>query len=944
MSTVFRAERERDYEASSHGGGRSYTTVKRYKIPDHSLEEDVYESEMRLVHRPREPVEERREVREYVVERDDPRDREVREYRFVEREVERSPSPVRREIREYHIEREVERSPSPPVTREYRQVYEREREAPRETPYGELERYSRSTEYFRPEQPAPQPIIIRNEAPQPIIVQESAPQQIIVRREEPSYEIVERAEVTQDRQIARREPRRDEDYYYERKIKEVDRGGRWEQDYYDEREYGRGRYRDRDAYSDDDVVYVHKEKDTWGRDSSPNHKRHLAEGVIAGVGAAELMRHHRKKQGEDPGHHVRQAVGYGALGAVGAEVVSRVRNRSRSSSYERDPRGRRHHRSRSSSRVKKVGTLAALAGIGALAYVAGRKNTTKTTVIEDRRSRSRHRKSSVSRAISGSRGRSSSRPASESALDPEHRNRKVAQVGLASAAVAGLVEHQRNKSRGRKGGRSRSRVRQGIPIAAAGAAGAAVTGLYERHKAKKEAKETSRSRSRPKSVHSRSKRGSTVSDTGLVEYGGDPIYSDPAVGRPSRDYDDPADHRNRRRSRRRSSSSSSDGRRHRHRSRSSRSRSKSRTRQAAETAAVAGVAGLAAHEAAKRRDRRKAEKERQRREEDSAYSTGSYSPPPTTFDSTDPRYFPQTNYFPPPPHQPVDTQYPPYNPADYQEHPSNHINMPPPTGYTPPPEPGNPYAHRDPRYRRPDDNVSAQPHEPAPALASTHPPLLEQMHTRGGSRLSSDHPYDNLHVSLANGVHLADRLRPSISEPIRNGYVPHYQQSYSPVHAVPVNNYATAPPRAPAPAHLGTVNTPSSPINHSPIPHSPIAPDPVAPSSAKSVQFDLTPQELSPERHSSSTNKREKDEDKWRDSSDSEPRRSRHRKRDPDRDRQGEDGKGGRERRKRRDGSPDSISSSETIELPPRFDETGRPKDDDPLATQLESVLAGLFK
>lgn len=611
MSTVFRAERERererdrDWDTGSHGG-RSYTTVKRYKIPD--LEDNSYESEMRLVHRSREPVHERRE---YLVDHEDSRDREIREYRFVEREIERSPSPVRHEVREYRIEREVERSPTPPTVREYRveRQYERDLEPARE-PYGELERYSRSTEFFRPEQPPPQPIIIRNEAPQPIIVKEPAPQQIIVRREEPAYELIERREVA--------EPRRDDEYYYERKVKEVDRGHRHRDSYYDEREYGRERYRD--AYSDDDLVYIHKEKDTWGRDSSPGSKRHLAGGVIAGVGAAQLMRHHRKRQGEDPGHGLRQTVGYGALGAVGAEVINRMRDRSRSSSYERDSRGRRHHRSRSrhrsrsSSRVKKIGTLAAVASIGALAYAAGRKNNAKnTTIIEDRRSRSRRRKSSVSRsrARSGSRGRSASRPASESALDPEHRNRKVAKAGLATAAVAGIVEHVRNKSRERKGERSRSRIRTGIPIAAAGVTGAAVTGLYERQKAKKEAKDlprtTSRSRSRSRSKH-RSKsvrsarRSSTASDGGLVEYGGSPIRT--------RDYDDPADHRHRHRS----SSSSSGGRRRRRHSRSSRSRSrsKSRTRKAAETAAVAGVAGLAAHEAAKRRDRKKAEKDRLR--------------------------------------------------------------------------------------------------------------------------------------------------------------------------------------------------------------------------------------------------------------------------------------------------------------------------------------------
>jgi hypothetical protein len=45
-----------------------------------------------------------------------------------------------------------------------------------------------------------------------------------------------------------------------------------------------------------------------------------------------------------------------------------------------------------------------------------------------------------------------------------------------------------------------------------------------------------------------------------------------------------------------------------------------------------------------------------------------------------------------------------------------------------------------------------------------------------------------------------------------------------------------------------------------------------------------------------------------------------------------------------RDDSPDSINSDETIELPPRFDQYGRRREEDPLAEKLESVLAGLFR
>ena len=67
------------------------------------------------------------------------------------------------------------------------------------------------------------------------------------------------------------------------------------------------------------------------------------------------------------------------------------------------------------------------------------------------------------------------------------------------------------------------------------------------------------------------------------------------------------------------------------------------------------------------------------------------------------RYFPETNYFPPPP---TGEHYPAYNPADYP--PSGAI--PPqhqePYGYTSPVQEPTPYGN-DPRYRRPDDNVSA---------------------------------------------------------------------------------------------------------------------------------------------------------------------------------------------------------------------------------------------
>lgn len=114
------------------------------------------------------------------------------------------------------------------------------------------------------------------------------------------------------------------------------------------------------------------------------------------------------------------------------------------------------------------------------------------------------------------------------------------------------------------------------------------------------------------------------------------------------------------------------------------------------------MAGLAAHEAAKRRERKKAEKERQRHVDEGAFSNASFSPPPNAPVGADPpgRYFPETNYFPPPP----TGEHYPYIPSDYPppgalppQHPENY-------GYTPPvPEPA-PYGN-DPRFRRSGDNV-----------------------------------------------------------------------------------------------------------------------------------------------------------------------------------------------------------------------------------------------
>jgi len=624
MSTIYRErerERERDFDdvasvrSARSGTPRHVTTVRRYKYPSDDERDGEYRTEdTKVVIREKEREIEPRDRVEYrVIERDREREsdtisrrgteRDVRSsYRVIERQEDsRSVSPENRD-REIRIIRERERSPDAADDR---------LGVPR-SPY-QLEKYSKSTEFFS--RPDPHTIIIRQENPQPIIIRETIqPQQVIVReRSEPSYDVIDRNEVVEDRQVVPR--RQEEDYYYERRTREVDRSRdvdrprRRDRDYddEDEREYRRHRHDDRDYYSDDDVVYIRRERDAdefYARDRSPHHKRHLLEGVAAGVAAAEIRRHRRKSRGENPGSHVGQVVGYGALGGIGAEALSRWRNRSRSP--DRDGRGRRRSRSRSISKGQVLAGAAALAGLGALAYVAGKNNAkNNTTVINEGpvRGRSVSRGRSYSASDVGEEYVDERRERSESKhLDPQHRKNRVAQAGLVGAALAGLAEHARSKSRG---SRSKSRVKQAVPIVAAGLGSAAVAGLYERNQAKKEERR-SRSRSlggtrnRSRSV-SESGRGRTVSDNALVEYGGDPIYAADARER---------HHPSRSRSVGRYSDEGigTDSRPRHHRSRS-------RSRGLAETAAVAGAAGLAAHELTKRRARRKArerEFERQR--------------------------------------------------------------------------------------------------------------------------------------------------------------------------------------------------------------------------------------------------------------------------------------------------------------------------------------------
>ncbi|TKA78877.1 hypothetical protein B0A55_03806 [Friedmanniomyces simplex] len=573
-------ERDRESDRATHyeAPRRTYTTVKRYQVPETNTRsifngEDRVEEDKQIVIRRerREPSPSREEVQYRVTERVREREqpREEVDYRFTERtrEREREPlSPQRRDISYRVIERDSDhdrssagrsefrvvererasvRAPSPPQpeperVREFRFERERDFSPPRrreqrEQPY-DVEKYSKSTEYFS----QPQPIIIREAAPQPIIIREERREPIVIREErrEPHYEFIEREEVKDEtRSLVRREEPpppapsvhpapslhpapsthrapsthtekpEEENYFYERRVIERDRGPKRRDDSYDDR---RSEVRPRDSASqyssDDSYEYVRRERiredsRDRSRDGSPNHRRHLAEGAIAGIGAAEILRHHKKNQGENVGGRAKSAVAGAAVGALGAEAVSRVRNysrrrksrsRSRSSSYDdrRDRRDRRKKRSRSRSkslsRAQQLGALAAVTAVGALAgYALKNKGNKETVIVKDeapRRSRSRRRRASAdsyqteNTMLSEGGGR---------ALDPEHRNRRMAQAGLATAAAAGIWDRVRSKSRG---GRSQSRVKQAVPIVASGLGGAALAGLYEKNKATKEAK------------------------------------------------------------------------------------------------------------------------------------------------------------------------------------------------------------------------------------------------------------------------------------------------------------------------------------------------------------------------------------------------------------------------------------------------------------------------
>ncbi|KAJ5621305.1 hypothetical protein N7528_006088 [Penicillium herquei] len=518
----------------------------------------------------------------------------------------------------------------------------------------------------------------------------------------------------------------------------------------------RRRGRRDNEYSSDDEYYYHEETRTYDGDRDhPHHRRHLAEGALVGVGAAELLRGHRKREGEEVSHgmsHAMKTAGAGALGAVAVNAASHVRDyyrsksrsRHRSHSFDDDRSHRyshhsgrhskRHSRSRSRSKSHSRAKTLMEVGLGAAAIAAGVAALRNKKGSEERRSRSRTR--SRSRAAGSSTapsGRSTSRSMSQ-------RRKHMASAGLAGAAVASLVEHHRSKSRSRKGERSHSRLRKALPVVAAGLGTAAATGLWEKNKAEKEEKEDGSGRSRSKSRS----RGTgevypdpTRDSAGLIEYGKDPVTgSIPAehyYGAPNgadRAYYSDGAGSSRRPSRSRSrsrgvrysgSSSGSDRESHRRRR-----KHRSRSRDLAGAALGATGLGYAAHKYSQSRERKKAEQREREQEQEqdrtrydegtrrdgftespNGYEPAGYSASPAAnFQHPQDNYYPNTNSFPPPPASTSNlnvAQPNSYNPAEY----------PPPPGAAPQPQaynygaPGPGTEQYAPRPRRADENVSA---------------------------------------------------------------------------------------------------------------------------------------------------------------------------------------------------------------------------------------------
>ncbi|KHN94829.1 uncharacterized protein MAM_07248 [Metarhizium album ARSEF 1941] len=598
----------------------------------------------------------------------------------------------------------------------------------------DVERYRKETEYYVPQSPPPPPVIIRQQStePQKIIVQDPPPAPIVVPRQQNPGVVVLRDR--EEREMVRKDrDSYEDDYYYRHERRDV---GPYRGDYYRndrERDYAMARYGRRrrdDGYDSDDDEFYYRRTVRRDRSESPHHKRHLAEGALAGAGISALLTSRRDEYGDLPDNRGRKVLAGAALGALGTEVARRAHSAYEDRFGDRPESPDHHHLLKKGLGVAAV----ALAAAGAAKYY----QASKVDKEEAHRGRSRTRggyysADDYSRSVSRASRRSKSRRRSIST---------AAKAAIGTAATAGIIKHFRDKSksksRSRHGSRSRSksRLRRVAEIGGVAAAAGVASKLWANHKENKEHARNSSassddeyyrrrdSRSRHRSLsgsrhrsRSRSMARSPYSqpgadpELGLVEYGNDPLYPESrdelARRRGESDAEDGRGERRRRRRRDRSVSAFGSDDEH------ERKRSRSRVRDAAAAGAAAGAAAMGIKEFKDRKDRKEQDKRHRRsreredhgrpRDEDQrrdyfddrarprsppTASGGAYYPPyPPT--PGDPPMASNGNHAPYPDHiggAPPQREYQPYVPQDYTGYAPP--PPPPPAGPPPPPEPG----------------------------------------------------------------------------------------------------------------------------------------------------------------------------------------------------------------------------------------------------------------
>jgi len=184
----------------------------------------------------------------------------------------------------------------------------------------------------------------------------------------------------------------DDDYYYRRDVRETNRPTRDAEEDFGMARYDRRYMRPRDSVSDesysDEDYYVHGRvvRQRSRSRGSPDHKRHLAEGALAGAGAAALFANHREKTSDGPEYRGRNVVGGAALGALSAEVITRARSR-----YRKTERSRSRSRSESISRHDHHTKLKTALGLAAAAKAVSNREASQEADLDSHNSQSTSR-------------------------------------------------------------------------------------------------------------------------------------------------------------------------------------------------------------------------------------------------------------------------------------------------------------------------------------------------------------------------------------------------------------------------------------------------------------------------------------------------------------------------------------------------------------------------